>query len=100
MSVFIMLLLKCIKQQQHKNYTTINNNTNKNIYICFFLKTLNFMPYYTHSLAWDTLQARMIEVRANPPARQPSTMRTTLLVSSSEEVDGVVFPLFPDGELV
>lgn len=43
----------------------------------------------------------MIEVRANPPARQPSTMRTTLLVSSSEEeVDGVVFPLFPDGELV
>jgi hypothetical protein len=64
------------------------------------IKILNFMPYYTHSLAWDTLQARMIDVRANPPARQPSTMRTTLLVSSSEEVDGVVFPLFPDGELV
>lgn len=94
-----MLLPTCLKQEQHKNYTTINNNTNKKIYI-FFLKTLNFMPYYTHSLAWHTLQARMIEVRANPPARQPSTMRTTLLVSSSEEVDGVVFPLFPDGELV
>jgi hypothetical protein len=49
MSVFIMLLLKCIKQQQHKNYTTINNNTNKYIYICFFFKNPEFYAIL-HSL--------------------------------------------------
>lgn len=39
--------------------------------------------FNTYSLLVQTLQARKSEMRANPPARQPSTMYTTLSFSSS-----------------